>query len=112
MAKTERIPDEYWDKTENRFNSHAYFRTINHRHISDYSGKVTCDLMMVECEDGRWYIEDNWGGDAQGSPDVFNPFDKDSFPTFYPDLETCNRRAAEIVSSITGCKVDDLIIED
>ena len=76
------IPEEYWDSERNRYNSHAYFDTINHHHISDYSGEETCDIMIVECKDGRWYIEDNWGVDATGAPVVFNPFEKGSYPTF------------------------------
>lgn len=112
MEAQNKISDDYWDENRKRFNSHAYFKTICHHHISDYSGDITCDVMIVKCEDGRWYIEDNWGGDAQGAPDVFNPFEKDSYPTFFPDLESCNRRAAEIVNSITGRNVDELMLEE
>lgn len=107
-----KIPSEYWDESRKRYNSHAYFKTINHHHISDYSGEHSCDIMIVECEDGRWYIEDNWGGDADGATDVFNPFDRDSFPTFFSNCEAANKRAAEIVSSITGCDQASLMLKD
>lgn len=106
------IPEEYWDPSRGRYKSHAYFGTVNHHHISDYSGDETCDLMIVECKDGRWYIEDNWGGDAKGAKDVFQPHTKGSYPTFFNTLEECNLRAAEIVSSITGANVADLLLED
>ena len=104
------IPEEYWDQARGRFNSHKFFNTINHHHISDYSGDQTCDIMIVECKDGRWYIEDNWGGDALGAEDVFNPFDKNSYPTFFPTREDAELRAAQIVSSITGIDINELLI--
>lgn len=109
--KEKNIPNEFWDEARGRFDSHSYFKTINHHHICDYSDEQ-CDLMIVECNDGQWYIEDNWGHDARGASDVFNPFDRDSYPTFFPDIESANQRAAEIVSSITGCSLEELILED
>ena len=106
------IPEEYWEEEKGRYNSHAYFKTINHHHISDYSGTETCDIMLVECQDGRWYIEDNWGGDAKGAEGVFDPFKKGAYPRFYPSLEAANLKAAHVVSSITGAKVQDLLLEE
>ena len=100
------IPDKYWDENKRRFDSHLFFDTVNHHHISDYSKEEHCDLMIVECSDGRWYIEDNWGRDAQGAKDVFNPFDKQSYPTFFPTMKEAAVRAAEVVSSITGSSVE------
>lgn len=110
-----RIPAEYWDENRGRWNSHAYFKTINHHHISCYDpapGRDTCDIMIVECEDGRWYIEDNWGEDAPGEPDVFNPFSKDSYPVFFSGITEAGNRAAEIVSKISGVAVDPLSDDD
>lgn len=106
------IPDQFWDSERSRYNSHRFFDTINHHHISDYSGDESCDLMIVECRDGRWYVEDNWGGDAKGAEGVFNPFEKGSYPTFFPTLEAANLHAAEVVSSITGTPVAALLLED
>lgn len=106
------IPIKYWDESKKRFNSHSFFETVEHHHISDYSGPVSCDIMIVGCKDGRWYIEDNWGEDTKGVKDVFNPFDKSSFPTFFPCCESANKRAAEIVASITGCNPEELMLED
>lgn len=68
--------------------------------------------MIVECADGRWFIEDNWGGDAKGAPDVFNPFIKGAYPTFFESCEKANYRAAEVVSSITGADIQDLLLDD
>lgn len=106
-----RMPEKYWCKIEERYNSHEYFDTINHHHISDY-GDTNCDIMIVECRDGRWFIEDHCGGaSTNGTKDVFNPFETGSYPTFFSSLKRANIRAAEIVSSITGCEVEDLLLE-
>ena len=106
------IPSEYWDSNRNRFNSHAYFNTVEHHHISHYGDEESCDIIIVGCKDGRWYIKDNRDGDAKGAADVFNPFDKESYPTFFDSCEMANRRAAEIVSSITGCDPEELMLEE
>ncbi|ODS23597.1 hypothetical protein AB835_08270 [Candidatus Endobugula sertula] len=109
---SEQIPETYWDPERGRFNSHAFFDTIHHTHICDYSGDQSCDLMLVECRDGRWYIEDNWGGDAQGAKGVFNPYDQSSYPTFFDSMEAAERRAAEVISGITGCDIQQLLSDE
>lgn len=105
------IPPEYWDSWRERWNSHAFFHTVNHWHISDYSQDETCEVLVVECKDGRFYIEDNFGGDAKGHADVFNPFDRNSFPVFFSDFPSVNEAAAKIVASITGGDYQQFLIK-
>lgn len=111
---TQAIPLEYWDEARKRFNSHDYFSTINHHHISDYSGDKTCEVNIVECKDGRWYIEDYWEDVSSKIQvdDLFNPHDKNSYPAFFDSCESANRRAAEIVAMVTGCDLNTLLLED
>ena len=59
-----------------------------------------------------YFIEDNWGGDAEGHEGVFNPFLADSYPIFFPDFNTANVPAAKIVATITGSDYRKLMIED
>lgn len=108
------IPLEYWDEGLKRFNSHAYFSTVNHHHVSDYSCETSCEVNIVECSDGRWYIEDYWGDVSNRIrvDDLFNPHEKTSYPTFFDSCESANKRAAEIVASITGCDPEDLMLKD
>ena len=68
--------------------------------------------MIVECANGLWFIEDDWCGDADGFDDVFNPCDKKSYPVFFESLEGANLRAAEIVSAVTGCSIESLLLDD
>ncbi|CCN40136.1 hypothetical protein VIBNIFTn2_120118 [Vibrio nigripulchritudo FTn2] len=108
------IPIEYWISSENKWDSHNAFRTTNHWHVSFYGDgdAPSCDLMIVECDNGkRFFIKDNWGSDAKGHPEVFNPFDFTSYPQFFTSFDAVNHRTAEIVAAITGAEVSTLLIE-
>lgn len=75
------INSQFWDAGRKRWNGHRAFKTVDHHHVSCYSPEVghdDCDIMIVGCADGRWYVEDNWGGDAKGADKVWNPFNKDT----------------------------------
>ena len=112
MKNATTIPQEYWDEDREKWNSHSFFNTINHWHVSDYSQEKTCDIMIVECKDGRFFIEDNWGGDANCHTDVFNPFERSSYPVFYNDFHSVNEAAAKIVASITGSDYQEIMIAE
>ncbi|MHB8226593.1 hypothetical protein [Acidithiobacillus sp.] len=96
----------FWDQDRQRWNGHAAFNTINHHHISCYSpasGHDDCDLMVVECADGRWYVEDNWGGDAQGAEKVWNPYDPNAGePHFFGNQADAFAHAVAVVARICG----------
>lgn len=105
------IEKQYWDGT--RWQGHLAFRTVGHTHVSCYSpakGRRTCDITAVECEDGRWYIEDTWGSDAKGASGVWNPFDpSDDDPLFFESEEAALRHAASIVATICGVSEAELL---
>ena len=111
MTVVNQIPSDFWDKGRDRWDSHRYFTTINHWHISDYSGEIHCDIMLVACQDGRFYLEDNWGDDAKGHAQVFNPFLKDSYPTFFNTFDAANEAGAKVVAQITGSHYTELMID-
>lgn len=67
--------------------------------------------MIVECGDGTFYIEDNFG-DAEGVENVFNPKDKNSYPVFYNDFSNVNETAAKAVASITGSDYKELMVSN
>lgn len=103
------IDPQYWNGE--RWDGHRAFHTISHHHISCYNpaaGHDTCDIMIVECADGRWYVEDNWGGDAKGAERVWNPFDKDSEPHFFPSMEEAQKHAVAVVAKISGVPENDV----
>lgn len=95
---------QFWDGT--RWDGHRAFGTVNHHHIACYSaadGHDACDIMIVECADGRWYVEDNWGGDAKGAQGVWNPFEpSNDGPTFFPSESDAMRHAVAVVARVSG----------
>jgi hypothetical protein len=105
-AEMATINEQFWDAGRNRWDGHRTFNTVNHHHISCYSpveGRDSCDLMIVECADGRWYVEDNWGGDAQGAEKVWNPFDRNATePHFFSNQGEAHAHAVALVARICG----------
>lgn len=98
------IDSKFWDGT--RWDGHGAFRTVNHHHVSCYSpadGHDTCDIMVVECADARWYVEDNWGGDAKGEEGVWNPFDpRNEGPRFFSSEAEAMKHAIKVVAKVSG----------
>lgn len=106
------IPVEFWDESASRWNSHRYFDTVNHQHFSHYRDEKSCDIMLVECRNGCWYREDSWGDTEElALADVFYPFNKNAYPTFFNTYDQVNNRAAEIISQVTGVSVEYLLEE-
>lgn len=59
------MEERFWSDERKRWDGHQAFNTVTHHHVSCYfpaDGHDTCDIMIVGCADGRWYVEDNWGG--------------------------------------------------
>jgi hypothetical protein len=104
------IDKKFWDGI--RWHGHFAFKTISHEHICCYSpadGHDTCDIMIVECADGRWYVEDNWGCDAKGAEGVWNPFDpSDAGPQFLASQAEARQHAVSVVARICGIAETDL----
>ena len=100
------MDDKYWDQQRERWNGHDAFQTVNHHHVSCYSpaeGCDSCDLMIVECADGRWYVEDNWGNDSCGAERVWRPFDRNAGePYFFGSQEEALAHATAVVARVCG----------
>lgn len=96
-----------------RCQGHAAFRTISHTHVSCYSpaeGRDICDVLVVESAEGRWYVEDHWGGGAKGADGVWNPFDpSDAEPRFFESEEAAIRHAVSVVASVSGVSDAELL---
>jgi hypothetical protein len=105
------LAKHFWNGT--RWNGHAAFNTISHTHVSCYGpapGHDSCDIMVVECADGRCYVEDNWGGDANGADGVWNPFDpSDTGPRFFESEDAALRHAVSVVASVSGVAESELL---
>jgi hypothetical protein len=105
------IDKKFWDGK--RWQGHAAFETVGHVHVSCFSpapGHDSCDIMAVECADGRWYVEDHWGDDAKGAEGVWNPFcPSDAEPSFFDSEEAAIRHAVSVASSVSGAPQAELL---
>jgi len=88
-----------------RWSGDAAFGTVQRFHVScsPADGRPDCDLTVVGCADGRWYVEDYWGADATGHEGVWNPFDPGCLgPRFFPSEGEARRHAVAVVSTVCG----------
>lgn len=65
------------------WHTQAVLKTIGHEHYSIYDSvhngaKRSCDIMLVETEYGKFFIEDSWGGETKDEPKVFDTKCKDT----------------------------------
>ncbi|HGF9504268.1 TPA: hypothetical protein ACJEU7_001464 [Acinetobacter baumannii] len=79
-------------------NTHKLFKTINHEHV----GRELTEVIIVECADGRWFIENNWhDSDLEEFEGVSNPHLLPYVhPTFFEDRATALAKAEEILRKI------------
>jgi hypothetical protein len=105
------IDSKFWNGT--RWNGHSAFKTISHVHVNCYipaEGHDTCDIMAVEMSDGRWYVEDNWGGDANGAEGVWDPFKPEAdLPRFFATEDEAIRHAVTVVAAVSGVDREELM---
>lgn len=98
------IDRKFWNGT--RWDAHLAFKTVTHRHVSCYfpkPGHDTCGIKVVGCADGRWYIEDSWGGDARGHDKVWDPYDESGAePHFFATEEDAVKHAVSVVAEVSG----------
>lgn len=79
-------------------NTHELFKTINHEHI----GKDLKEILIAECEDGRWFVENNWGDkDFENFEGISNPhISPYVIPTFFPNEKEVIDYAVKITSTV------------
>jgi len=98
------LDPKFWNGT--RWDGHAAFNTVDHEHVSCYSpapGHKDCDLMVVGCADGRWYVEDIWGVDAAGHDGVWNSKNQNaSSPQFFTSKDLAVKHAVAVVAKVAG----------
>lgn len=100
------MDERFWNQERKRWDGHTAFNTVNHEHVSCYSpadGHDSCDITVVECADGRWYVEDTWGRDAKGVERVWNPHDRYADePYFFENQASAFGHAVAVVARVCG----------
>lgn len=87
---------------------HAALKTVSHIHFSVYDSDPSADLMIVETEDGKFYIGESFDGDGRGHAKVFSEAGKDNTVTLYDSLEEAKEVIFEVLSELTGFSIDKL----
>lgn len=88
--------------------THQRYRTINHEYLESvrnvaYLGPLRNGWSLVECEDGRWFVESNSSFDAAphlagvSLPRVF-PYAE---PSFFPNRDDALEFAIERISNLS-----------
>lgn len=99
-----RLDPVFWDSRAQRWNTHAALGTTDHVHISHFGDKQ-CDIIVARCMDGNAFIEDSWGNEAPGYPEVFRS--RDLFATVtLMSWDEAVLRAREIVAEVCGVPLD------
>lgn len=106
LKPTTQLDPSLWDKEKGRWQSHKAFDTVNHTHVACYDpadGCDSCEILLIECQDGRFYLED-WWGDAQGEDKVWNPRDPEASagPHFFASYADAYAHAVSVVARIGG----------
>ena len=111
MLSKKQIDKEFWVESSGKWDSHKAFDTISHNHVSCYFSDDEgddCDIMVVECRDGSFFIEDNWGGDAKGAPPPLIHMTEIVTQFFYKTFEGALTKAKLIVSSVSKVDFEDV----
>ena len=79
-------------------NTHDMFNTVSHEHI----GKDLKEILIAECADGRWFIENNWGDkDFECFTGISNPHITPYVePLFFHNEDKALEYAIKIVQSV------------
>jgi len=88
-------------------NTHRKYNTVGHIHfdfcyqVGDDSRYPGSALRLVECADGRWYLEQEFGTEYEVFPGVVkSSTDLDTLPTFFPDVDTAARAAFAFILQV------------
>lgn len=90
------------------WDTHAALKTVNHAHYSVYDSDPSCDLMIVETGDGKFYIGESFAGDGRGHPKVFCEQGESGAVTLYDTREEAREVIIEVLSELTSFSVDKL----
>lgn len=100
-------------------NTHEKYSTVDHHHF-DFSYRTAdgqfeypgSGLLLVECADGRWFIQQEFGDEySQFSGIVKSGEDLDTEPTFYPNVDDTARAAFAFIKQVYPGTPDERLTE-
>ncbi|MFT4060526.1 MAG: hypothetical protein QM652_13395 [Legionella sp.] len=87
-------------------NSHRMYNTISHEHLDDLINWVIGEypdsgLILVECEDGRWFIEQEYGHAYDSFSGISKPkLEPYLEPNFYTNRNKALAMAIELIKRV------------
>jgi hypothetical protein len=90
------------------WDTHTALKTVGHRHYSVYDSEPSCDLMIVETGDGKFYIGESFNDDGRGHPRVFCISGSNNIVELYDTIEEAEENIFLVLSELTGFSVEKL----
>lgn len=90
------------------WDTHTALKTVSHDHYSEYDSEPSCDLMIIETEDGKFYIGESFDGDGRGHPKVFCVSGERNIVELYDTFEEAENNIIQVLSELTGFPVENL----
>ncbi len=100
-------------------NSHEKYKTVDHHHF-DFNYRSDGDkfdypnsgLVLVECADGRWFVQQEFGDQYSQFPGILKSGeDVDTEPTFYSNVDDAARAAFAIIKQVYPGTPDERLTE-
>lgn len=91
-----------------KWDVHAAPKTVNHIHFSVYDSDPSVDLMIVETEDGKFYIGESFSGDGRGHDKVFCESGESGIIELYDTLSEAKENIFQVLSELTGFSIERL----
>ncbi len=98
-------------------NTHLKFNTIGHEHLDDLVSWVIGEnpdsgLSLVECENGLWFIEQDYGHAFDSFSAISKPKNEPYLePNFYSNREEALAIAIELIKKVHKNVSDEKILE-
>lgn len=94
-------------------NTHEKYHTVSHHHFDFLTPEgeyPESALMIVECEDGRWFIQQEFGDEYSPFPGIVKSGeDIDTVPTFYLDVDSAAAAAFGYIKQIHPLTEESLL---
>ena len=93
-------------------NTHERYKTVGHTHVDYFfPDRQWLELLVIECEDGRWYVEGGWTGKGWEEIDFICLPDLVPFrePVFVSSRKEAVALVAKAFNQVYGVEEDTII---
>jgi hypothetical protein len=96
------------EKVNGKWSTHSFYGTVSHLHLSFLlNGSDLIDLMLVECGDGRWFIEQV--SITFESEQLFDAYSNEFVePKFYSNSDEAEKFACKLIAENTSFEFEEI----